>query len=176
MVQARELAALASQIQDDADRVGAGPPQVGRAETAARDLGDPIVLYDILVTSPALRSASRQLFVDGHFARAVEEAFKCVNNTVKRRSGLTVDGQDLMNQAFSEKNPVLKLNDLSTESERSEQGGYMLIFGGVMRGIRNPRAHEHLLRDEMKPALEMLVLANHLMQIAERAKRSRRKK
>ena len=32
-----------------------------------------------------------------------------------------------------------------------------------MTGIRNPRAHDHQLADDPDVALELLVLANHLM-------------
>ena len=39
----------------------------------------------------------------------------------------------------------------------------MDIFAGVMGGIRNPRAHEHEIVDDPEAALEMLIIANHLM-------------
>ena len=68
-----------------------------------------------------------------------------------------------MKEAFSAKSPVLKLNKFLSGSEKSEQQGYMEMFAGTMTGIRNPRAHEHELDDEPEVALEMLVLANHLM-------------
>ena len=87
------------------------------------------------------RAASRELFVQEHYARAVEEAYKCVNNHVKSKAGIEDDGQPLMQRVFSEKNPVLRLNDLKSESKVNEQVGYSMIFAGCMRGIRNPRAH-----------------------------------
>lgn len=135
-----------------------------------------VELYDVMIDSDELRSVTRKLFVDGHYARAVEEAYKCINNRVKARSGLSADGQDLMNQAFSINNPVLKLNALETASQRDEQLGYMLTLGGCMTGIRNPRAHEHQLWDLPNVALEMLAWANHLMRVIDRAKRVRKRK
>jgi len=81
-----------------------------------------------------------------------------------------------MQQVFSEKNPVLRLNDLKSDSKKNEQAGYMLIMAGSMRGIRNPRAHEHDLRDEPIAALEMLVWANHLMGVVEKATKTRKRK
>ena len=120
--------------------------------------------FDELVTNPELRSVSRELFEIEHYARAVEEAFKCLNNAVKRKSGLkTQDGAGLMKSAFSANSPKLALNDLSTKSEKDEQLGYMDIYAGAITGIRNPRAHEHELEDKPEIALELLTLANHLM-------------
>ena len=120
--------------------------------------------FDQLVTSDLLRQSSRALFADGHYARAVEEAFKCLNNAVKEKSGDTArDGAPLMRTVFSPNAPILKLNTLQSQSDRDEQQGYMDIFAGSMTGIRNPRAHEHSLVDAAEVALELLVLANHLM-------------
>jgi uncharacterized protein (TIGR02391 family) len=136
-------------------------------------------LYDSMVTDPDLRAVSRKLFRDGHYAQAVEQACKLVNNTVKDRCGTGTkgkDGADLMHHAFRIDAPVLKINPLKTVSERDEQDGYRLIFAGMMAGMRNPRAHEHLLRDESQVALEMLVLANHLLAVVGRATRARVRK
>jgi uncharacterized protein (TIGR02391 family) len=135
-----------------------------------------MAVFDALIREPNLRDTTRQLFQDGHYALAVEEAYKCVNNAVKSRSGLTADGSSLMKSAFSLGNPVLKLNDLSDQSQRDQQLGYMEIFAGCMTGIRNPRAHEHQYLDEPHVALEMLAWANHLMRLVRISKRCRARK
>lgn len=120
-------------------------------------------LFDELITSEPIREASRALFRDRHYARAVEEAFKCLNNAVRDKSGLASDGASLMRSTFSPNNPRLMLNGMQTQSERDEQQGYMDIYAGALTGIRNPRAHDHLLADTPENALQMIVLANHLM-------------
>lgn len=137
---------------------------------------DIISLFDSVIIEPILRDTCRQLFLNGHFALAVEEAFKCINNHVKKRSGLTNDGADLMRSTFSPKKPVLKLNNLKTKSQRNQQLGYMDIFAGSMTGIRNPRAHEHKYLDEQHVAIEMLSLANHLIRLVNNSKKSRKRK
>ena len=130
-------------------------------------------LFDELITSKEIYDVSRTLFCDQHYARAVEEAFKCLNNLVKDKSGLVdKDGAKLMGQAFSANNPILRLSKLGSKSEKDEQLGYMQIYEGSMTGIRTPRAHEHHLRDDPNVALELLVLANHLMRKLDSATQS----
>ncbi len=154
---------IAGTLQQEADQIGVGRSQKG-SSPASIESRSAIEQFDDLVTNSSLRSASRELFADGHYARAVEEALKCLNNEVKDKSGLvSEDGASLMRTAFSLKKPILKLNPMVTQSEKGEQQGYMDLFAGAMTGIRNPRAHEHDLEDQSDVALEMIVLANHLM-------------
>ena len=144
------------------DEVGLAGPRLKPDQSASgeRSLLD---RFDEVVTIPEFHGTIRKLFADGHYSRAVEDAFKCLNNAVKKKSRLSKDGASLMREAFSPNSPILKLNKFVSGSEKDEQRGYMDIFAGTMTGIRNPRAHEHELKDEPKVALEMLVLANHLM-------------
>lgn len=116
------------------------------------------------VRDPDLLRCSERLFEDGYHARAVEEAFKYFNNLVKVRSGRQdLDGSGLMKTALSANAPILKLNAGLTPSERDEQLGYMELSSGSMTGIRNPRAHEHDWEDSEDHALQLLVLADHLI-------------
>jgi uncharacterized protein (TIGR02391 family) len=132
--------------------------------------------FDRVVLDPELRTTCRSLFANGHYAMSVEEAFKYVNNLVKHRTGLPADGADLMNRALSLGNPVLKLSDLKTVSQRDQQLGYMQMLAGAMTGIRNPRAHEHRYLDEPQAALELLSFANHLCRVLAGARRARGKR
>jgi uncharacterized protein (TIGR02391 family) len=87
-------------------------------------------------------------FEAGYYADSVEAALKELNSVMKallkKATGKELDGADLMHQALSPKNPIIILDDLSTESGRNQQMGYMEIFAGAMTGIRNPKAHENL--------------------------------
>ena len=156
--------------RDIADAMGNFLRSLGEAGYEVRrtpqpdDVRDPLTCFEELVSDARIQGVSGSLFRDHYFARSVEEAFKLLNNAVQEKSGLTEqDGAALMRAAFSANSPVLRLNDFETTSEKNEQQGYMEIFAGSMTGIRNPRAHEHDLADEPEAALELLVLANHLM-------------
>lgn len=168
-----DLAALAIDIQTTATAQGVGPVQ---AQPAPIDTGNAIYrvsMYDLLIDQPELRETTRDLFANEHYALAVEEAFKCINNLVKRRTSESADGAGLMTRAFSIDKPLMRLNALNTQSQRDQQQGYMLMLARAMTGVRNPRAHEHRYFDESQIALELLVFANHLMRMVVSATRTR---
>jgi len=56
----------------------------------------------------------------------------------------------LMECAFSVRNPILKLDDLGSETGRNIQVGYMQIFSGAMTCIRNPKAHANIEIDAVR--------------------------
>ena len=110
--------------------------------------------------------------MDGHHARAVEEAYKLLDNQIKKKAGLqdsNLTGAHLMQSVFSPKKPLLRLNEGSSTSEQDEQSGYMQIFAGCMTGIRNPRAHDSDWEDTEDRALQLLIFANHLIERAQMA-------
>ena len=126
-------------------------------------------LFDAVVTNSQLSAASRQLFADGHYARAVEQGFKAVNSVVGNRTGFADEGRPLMERAFSAKNPKLAVNKLKTRTDTDEQLGTMMLFAGAMAAVRNVRTHDLHRQDDAQGALELLTFANHLMRIAEGA-------
>lgn len=115
---------------------------------------------------PEVRRVAKNLFNDGYYADAALAAMREVNGRVKQivkgKIGAELDGAALMRQAFSPKKPVVILDDLSTESGRNIQQGYMEIFAGAMMGIRNPKAHENITITRER-GLHFLVLASLLM-------------
>lgn len=132
-------------------------------------------VFHNMVTDKELRKHTEKLFQNGHYSRAVEEGFKFLDNAVKktaRPEDKKLSGAALMNKTFSSSSPLLKLNKGRTQSEVDEQQGYMLIFAGCMTGIRNPRAHESDWEDSETRALELLVLANHLIVKVREAQKS----
>lgn len=115
---------------------------------------------------PEIRYVSKTRFDDGHFADAVESAFKEVNSRVKElvkdRTGVELDGAALMRKAFSRDAPIVKIGDLTTESGKNVQQGYMEMFAGAMIGIRNPKAHSNQTISQMD-AIRKLNFASMLM-------------
>jgi uncharacterized protein (TIGR02391 family) len=115
---------------------------------------------------PRIVAVAKPRYESGHYADSVEASFKAVNKRVKDHyraaAGKELDGQGLMTQAFSLNNPVIILDDLSTQSGKDIQQGYMQIFAGSMTGIRNPKAHDNIDIDDRR-ATHFLFLASLLM-------------
>lgn len=115
---------------------------------------------------PRIRNIAISRYQSGHYSDAVESAMKEINSVVKEivraKTGSEYDGDDLMGRAFSVANPILKLTEGFTLSDRNIQQGYMMIAKGAMVGIRNPKAHGNLITERDK-AIHLLFLASLLM-------------
>jgi uncharacterized protein (TIGR02391 family) len=119
------------------------------------------------VLHPTIVSVSESRMKSGHYADAVEGAFKELNNAVKDRvrSRLNneLDGKKLMQRVFSPDNPVLLVEgDLDTQTNKDTQQGYMMMFSGAMSAIRNPKAHENMTISK-DDAIRKLMFASMLM-------------
>lgn len=114
---------------------------------------------------PKVVELAKARFNAGHYADAVEAAFKELNTQVKRlyldATGEELDGVPLMRKALTPTRPVIVLDDIETETGRNIQQGYMDIFAGSMAGIRNPKAHNNI-HITAERALHHLMLASLL--------------
>ncbi|MCP5421245.1 MAG: TIGR02391 family protein [Gammaproteobacteria bacterium] len=104
----------------------------------------------------------RAELLDENYFHAVLEAVKGVAERIRELSGLTADGADLFNEAFSTKRPILAVNQLSTDTEISEQKGLTNMLVGLFGAVRNPTAHAPKVRWEMteQDALDILSLVS----------------
>jgi uncharacterized protein (TIGR02391 family) len=113
---------------------------------------------------PKINKYCTKKFNDGHLSDAVLTAYKVVLNEIKDITGIEdKDGKPLVEQAFSLNNPIIKLNNLTTQSDKDEQQGFMLLYSGAALGIRNPKAHDLVDQDDPKRALQLLGFASLLM-------------
>ena len=85
-----------------------------------------------------------------------------VRELYKQKSGDDRDGANLMLTAFSVKNPVLRFKSSSSYSDNDVQEGYMHMFAGAMKGIRNPKSHENETITK-EDALRKLAFASMLL-------------
>lgn len=150
----------------------AQPASNGRAAStpsAAATKSTPASRFASRDLHPRVSRASRKAYTSGLQQEAVRSAFQSVNNRVKRLTGSSRDGRDLMGWAFSD-SPQLQVSDLATESTQNEHQGIRFMMQGAMTGIRNPRAHEDHweLDDDPIQVLELLGFASFLHRCLDR--------
>jgi uncharacterized protein (TIGR02391 family) len=110
---------------------------------------------------PQIAEIAEPRYSAGCYADAVEAALKRISEQVRARTGIDEDGASLMNGAFSPNAPKLVLGDVTTQTGRAMQQGYMQIFAGAMTGIRNPKAHGNVQIDATR-CIHFLFLASLL--------------
>jgi uncharacterized protein (TIGR02391 family) len=137
-------------------------------------------LYDALQLHPKINKASEKLFKDGSYKSAIHEACIALNNFVREKAKLPNDSKlsdrNVMEQAFSLDNPVIKLNALKTKNDKDEQEGFRFIYMGTTIGIRNPKSHSTTPLNDPYRALEYLSLLSLLMKRVEEGTRTRKKR
>lgn len=101
------------------------------------------------VHKDVLKFCQEELVADNYF-HAVLEAVKSVAEKLRDRTGLTDDGGALVDRALTGNPPLLAINDLGTESQRSEQRGFANLVKGTFGMFRNPLAHEAKINWDMK--------------------------
>jgi len=87
-----------------------------------------------------LRFCREELLADDYF-HAVMEAVKSVADKLRTRTGLTDDGGALIDRALAGDPPMLAINPLATESDKSEQKGFANLLKGTFGMFRNTTAH-----------------------------------
>jgi uncharacterized protein (TIGR02391 family) len=125
--------------------------------------------FDSRDIHPKLPQDVRDLFDDGHYAQATFEAFKYVDNEIQRLSGDSESGFKLMMKVFPENSPLIRLTPCITTSEKDEQKGYQFLFAGSILAIRNPRGHEHSVKDDPDTCMDHLSLASLLLRRLEKS-------
>ena len=90
---------------------------------------------------PSVAEVALPRFRSRYYQEAVECSIKVINQQIRDRTGLDMDGVPLMQTAFSPQTPLLVFDSLDTKTGRSIQQGYMQMFVGTILAVRNPKAH-----------------------------------
>jgi uncharacterized protein (TIGR02391 family) len=104
-------------------------------------------------------------FMRGEFDVAAFQAMKAVEVSVREGASLgnSLIGVPLMREAFApEKGP---LTDVA--SDRGEQVARMELFAGAIGSYKNPQSHRDVDLNDPMEAVEIILLANHLLRIVD---------
>lgn len=119
-------------------------------------------LFDKMQLHPEIITASKSLFETGHYAEAIFEAFKAIENFVREKTGLHVYGKQLMSRAFNEDDPLIQVTEAG-RIDKDVQEGFKFLFMGATVGIRNPKAHHRIIQRDPFITLEYLGFASFLL-------------
>jgi uncharacterized protein (TIGR02391 family) len=109
-----------------------------------------------------LKYCRAELLQDNYF-HAVFEAAKGLAQRIQDMSGIQTDGATLIDRVFAMERPVLAINSLQTETEKSEHKGFAALLKGCFAAVRNPLAHEpKILWDGEDDAADYLSLISLL--------------
>lgn len=113
---------------------------------------------------PKIKEHCLKLYRDKHYSDAILTAYKIVFNEIKHITNINnLDGKRLIEKAFSLNQPIIKLNELESQSDRDEQLGFMFLYTGATVGIRNPKAHDLVVQDDKMKTLAYLSFASLLL-------------
>jgi uncharacterized protein (TIGR02391 family) len=115
------------------------------------------------VHDDVLKFCRAELLQDNYF-HAVFEATKSVAQKIRDKTGLAGDGAEIVDQALGINAPMLAINTLRTETEQSEQKGFVHLLKGMFGIFRNPTGHAPKItwKIEEKDALDLLSLVSYL--------------
>lgn len=97
-----------------------------------------------------------------NYFHAVFEATKSIAAKIRSLTNHPGDGAPLVQAAFGGSNPVIAINGLKNDSEKSEQSGFLNLLIGIFGTVRNPLAHNPRVDWAMneQDALDILTLVS----------------
>jgi uncharacterized protein (TIGR02391 family) len=122
-----------------------------------------------------LHYCSAEILAKNYF-HAVFEAMKSITAKIRSLSGLTADGNDLVDRSFSHGAagiPMLAINAFDTDTLKGEQRGFVSLLKGLYGTIRNPLAHEPKADWDMTEhdALDILTMISLVHRKLDKARR-----
>ena len=106
-------------------------------------------------------------YMEENYFHAVFEAAKGLAERIREKTGLKIDGVNLIRETFERPKggfPILAINALETETELNEHDGLTNLIIGAFKLFRNPIAHtpKILWQHDIEDAVDCLTLISFL--------------
>ncbi len=94
-----------------------------------------------------VRKYCKAEYMEGNYFHSVVEAYKGLAERIRKQTGYTSDGLELIKQSFERPSlqqggyPTLAFNTLTTVTEKNEHDGFLDFLNGCTRFFRNPMSH-----------------------------------
>lgn len=96
-----------------------------------------------LIKKPLWQAISNT-YESENYSHAILDAMHYLSDVLRDKTGLDNDGEKLVGAALGGNSPLLQINKLQTETEKTMQSGLIQILIGMYKFIRNPRSHEQI--------------------------------
>lgn len=126
---------------------------IERAETLgeAAALGHRVMaeLHQRRTHAEVLKYCTQEFLVEDIF-HGLHEATKSISERLRLMTGIAGDGAALFRACLAGTEPVIRINALENETDRSEQNGFLNLLVGLHGMWRNSTAHEVRLNSSLK--------------------------
>lgn len=129
--------------------------------------------FESLNIHPSIQSLCRPEILSENYFHLIFESSKIAILKVQQISGLDIDGTRLINKCFDSKKPLIVLNTLKNNDEKSEYFGLKALLNLIVYFYRNPKAHKTkaynpTAEDEAIEALIIISKAIRLLELCDR--------
>lgn len=104
-------------------------------------------------------------FIRGRFATAVFEAMRAVEIAVREAAGFPEGehGVPMIRKAFQKETGPLR----DPSQDEAEREALMHLFAGAVGSYKNPHSHRNVAMEDAGEAIEIVMLASHLLHIVD---------
>ena len=147
------------------------PKDFSQAYSRYSSLKDKLKPFNI---HPALLNICNKEILSKDYFDLIFESAKLVENKIQNISGIDLFGTRLINKCFDVKKPIIVLNPLQTNEEKSQYFALKALLNFINYNYRNPRAHKvkYFNPSSEVEAIEAMIMISKAYYLLEKCSKS----